>query len=220
MTMLVFIKNIVKFLRHHSLGELFDRSWRILIKPLYENNTRYIVKLELPSAEEPDVELEIKEITAVDITRMLEVMYVSPAGLQRRFERGDRCFAVLNNDKITCYFWAQFGVKNLRELHMKFNLGNNQCWMYNAITIKSARGHGLYPNIILYMSRILAQSGINKAFVDFDLSNTASSCGLEKAGCKRVVLVERRKVLFKISYKLTIFDKDTWSQLSHNNPQL
>jgi RimJ/RimL family protein N-acetyltransferase len=86
--------------------------------------------------------------------------------------------------------------------------------MYNAITIKTARGRGLYPNIIRYMAKTLIHSGIEEAFVDVDPSNIASIHGLEKAGYTRVVLIRMKKVFSTINYKLTVFDKDAWRQLS------
>jgi hypothetical protein len=172
------------------------------------------MKLRPEEADAPNPDLEIKELTTDNIGKMLEVMYVSRAGLQRRFRHGDRCFAVLDNGKIVSYFWAQFGLKNCDELHLKFNLHPNQAWMYNAITIKTARGHGLYPNIIRYMAKVLLQSGIDESFVDVDPKNRPSIRGLEKAGYTRVVLIHMKKIFSTVNYKLTIFDKDAWRQLS------
>ncbi len=212
--MIVLIKNVLKFLRYHTYRELLNRLCRIVVKPLYESTDRYIVNLDLRSAAEPDPDLEIKELTTDDISTMLEVMYVSRAGLQRRFRHGDRCFAVLDSGKIVSYFWAQFGLRDLCELHLKFNLRPNQTWMYNAITVKTARGRGLYPNIIRYMAKTLIHSGIEEAFVDVAPSNIASIHGLEKAGCTRVVLIRMKKIFSTVNYKLTFFDKDAWHRLS------
>ena len=212
--MIVLIKNVLKFLRYHTYHEFLNRLCCAALKPLYESTIRYIIKLDLCSAADPDPNLDIKELVAADMDKMLKVMYISRPSLQRRFDRGDRCFAVLDNDKIVSYFWAQFGLKDFHELHLKFSLPSTQTWMYNAITIKTARGHGLYPNLIRYMAKTLLQSGINESFIDVDPKNRSSIHGLEKAGCTRVVLIHRKKVLLKTTYKFTIFDNDTWRQLS------
>jgi hypothetical protein len=212
--MLELIRNILKFLRHHSYHEFLDRMWRAAVRPLYESATHYIVKLDLKSAVAPNPNRDIKELTTADINKMLEVMYVSCAGLQERFSRGDRCFAVLDNDKIVSYFWAQFGLRDVYELRLKFNLPPNQAWMYNAVTVKIARGRGLYPDLIRYMAKALLQSGINESFIDVDSRNRSSIRGLEKAGCTRVILINMKRIFASVSYKLTVFDKETWQQLS------
>lgn len=212
--MLSIIRNILKFISHHSLGEFLKRSCRILIKPLYENNARYIFKLNLSSAVDADPALVIKEITIADINRMLDVMYINSVELQKRFDHGDRCFAVLDENKIISYFWARFADREFPELHLKFNLHSNQTWMYNAITVKAARGRGLYPNIIRHMAKVLMNSGIDEAFIDVDPDNIASRRGLEKAGCKYIVLVRVKKMFSNINYELTVFDTSGWQELS------
>lgn len=211
--MLDLIRNILKFFRHHTYREFLNRLWRAAVKPLYESTSRCIVRLNPQSAADPDPNLDIRELATDDINKMLEVMYVSRAGLQKRFSRGERCFAVLDNGKIVSYFWAQFGLKDFCKLHLEFNLHPNQVWMYNAITVKTARGRGLYPNIIRYMAKALIESGISEAFIDVDPNNISSMRGLEKAGCTPVVLIRMKKVLSSINYKVTVFNKDAWQQL-------
>jgi len=213
-TIFAYPQTVLKFLRHHTYRELFDRLWRIIVKPLYESSARHIVKLDLRLADVPDPNLDIKEINAVNIDKMLEVMYISRGGLQERFSRGDRCFAVFENGKIISYFWAQFGRKDLCELHLKFDLRPNQAWMYNAITIKTARGRGLCPNVIRHMAKVLLQSGIDEGFVDVDPKNRSSVRSLEKAGCTPVVYIRMNKIFSSINYKFTIFNKRAWQQLS------
>jgi hypothetical protein len=207
-------KNILKFIRHHRYSELFKRLCSAIVKPLYENTAHYIVKLKLQLANAPDPSLNIKELTAGDIDSMLEVMYVSRSGLQRRFDRGDRCFAVVDNGNIISYFWARFGLKDSCELHLKFELKPHQAWMYNAITVRSARGRNLYPNVIRYMAKALLQSSVEEAFVDVELRNKASIQGLEKAGYKRLVLIHTKRLFSKTRYHITVFDADGWKILS------
>ncbi len=212
--MLDVFRNILKFLSHHTYGEFLNRLWYVAVKPLYESSARYIVKLELKSVLDPDPSLNIKELAFADVEMMSKVMYVSRAGLQERFLHGDRCFAVINNNKIISYFWAQFGFRNFRELHLKFKLPSNWAWMYNAITVKAARGQGLYPNIIRYMAKTLIQSRIDECFIDVAPKNLPSVRGLDKAGATRVVLIKMKKIFSTVSYNITVFDEDAWQKLS------
>jgi hypothetical protein len=208
------VRNALKFLRHRTFGEFFKKLWRISIRLFYENTICCIVRLNLQSATPPDLHLNIEELTAANTDKMFEVMYVSRAGLLKRFSRGERCFVVLENGKIISFFWAQFHIRDIDELHLQFNLSPNQAWMYNAITVKAARGRGLYPNIIRYMARTLLNSGIDEAFVDVSPKNTASLNGLRKAGCTPVVVINMKKIFSTIRYKATVFDNTNWEKLS------
>jgi RimJ/RimL family protein N-acetyltransferase len=172
------------------------------------------MRLRPEDAEKPDSSLIIKELKLSDIDRMLDVMYLTKADIYNRFNRGERCFAILDGEDITTYFWAQFGPKQLDKLSMTFNLRPNQTWFYNAITVKKARGRGYYPNIIRYMVKALKTEDFNEFFIDVEETNRASIRGMEKAGFKRVVKVQMRKILSNIRYKITIFDKDAWQGLT------
>ncbi len=210
---LTYFKNALKFIQYHTYSEFFSRLWVVLRKPLYENTSRYILRLKLESAIVPDSKLDIREFTTDDTDKLLDVMYISRADLEKRFADKERCFVALCNGRIVSYFWAQFGLKNLDELHLKLNLPPNEAWMYNAVTIKTARGRGLYPNIIGYMARVLLQSGVDESFIDVDPENRSSIRGLVKAGCTRVALIQMRKIFSTVSYKLTVLDLCAWQQL-------
>jgi RimJ/RimL family protein N-acetyltransferase len=56
--------------------------------------------------------------------------------------------------------------------------------------------------------------GFNELFIDVEERNGASIRGMEKAGYKRVVKVEIKRLLSKVRYKITVFNKKAWEQLS------
>ncbi len=165
-------------------------------------------------AAEPDQNIQLLELTQDDIDKMLEIMYVSRAGLQQRFSRGDRCFAVLDKSKILSYFWVRLGERHVPELHWKFNLQAHQAWLYNAVTAKQARGRGLYPSVIRHMAKVMVAEGINELFVDVEQRNCPSIRGVEKAGCKKIAKVKIKKIFSKRKYYLHIFDEEAWQRLS------
>ncbi|MGB8227273.1 MAG: hypothetical protein WCE45_10490 [Sedimentisphaerales bacterium] len=165
-------------------------------------------------AEKPDPNLEIKELTLSDIDQMLKVMYLSRASLCSRFDRGERCFAIIDSGEIVTYFWAQFNFRYIDRLYLTFNLKSNQAWFYNAVTVKRARGKGNYPNIIRYMSKVLAADGFDEIFIDVEEKNLASIRGMEKAGCRRIAKIQVKKLFSKIRYAVTLFDKTAWQPFS------
>lgn len=211
--MLAYTKIVLKFVEHHGWWELFRRIWFAVTGWFFENRSIFIMKLSTSSVCEVDATLEMKELGEYDIDQMLKVMYLSRADILNRLTERQRCFAVLDGQKICTYFWAQFGFKKLDELHLQFNLKPNQAWFYNAITVKSMRGRGYYPNIICYMAKALGAEGFDEFFIDVEERNIASIRGLQKAGCNRVVKVQMKKTLSKFCYRITVFDKKQWQGL-------
>ena len=208
------VSNLYKFAKTHSFRELCSRLAKMALTPFFGITSRYIVELNSKNVKLPEQSFAFRELTPVDIVDMLKIMYVSEHDLMRRFERNERCFAVLDGDNIVSYFWAQFGEKDFSELQLKFKLSPNQCWMYNAITSKQYRGRGLYPNLIRHMSETLKKDGIEKSFIDVDPKNMASIRGLQKAGCGQIVKITMKKILPFVSYKIAVFDTLAWQTLS------
>ena len=205
------IKNILNFLRYHSLAEFSRRLLKMLAKLFYESTTRYVFSLKFDDCAQPNQQLQTTELVASDIGRMREIMYISRDDLQKRFEQGDRCFAILEQDCIVSFFWAHFGLKDFYELYLKISLNPNQAWFYNAITTRKFRGRGLYPNVIRYMAKVLKSSGIDECFIDVDSKNRASLRSLEKVGCVPLALIRMKKRLSKINYNITVFDNKRWN---------
>lgn len=211
--MLAYTKIVLKFVEHHGWWELFRRIWFAVTGWFFENRSMFIMKLRPAVASELDAALAIKELAESEIDQMLKVMYLNRADILNRLTECQRCFAVLDGQKICTYFWVQFGVKKLDELHLQFNLKPNQAWFYNAVTVKGMRGRGYYPNIIYYMVKTLGAEEFDEFFIDVEERNIASIRGMQKAGCNRVVKVQMKKILSKFGYRITVFDKKQWQEL-------
>lgn len=211
---LIHTRIVLKFVRHHSWLELTKRIWIAATKRLFESRSMLIMRLIPEDAAEPDPSLRIRELTLSDIDQMLAIMYLSPRDIHSRFDRSERCFAVLDGEHIRTYFWVQFGVRELDRLYLKINLEPNQAWFYNAITVKSARGRGYYPNMIRYMVSKLKAEGFEEFFIDVEERNLASIRDTEKAGCKPITRIEMKRTLSQATYKVQIFDKESWQELS------
>ncbi len=211
---LVYIRIVLKFVEHHSWRELFRRIRIAVCKRFFENRNVLIMKLRPEEAGTPNPSLEIKELLPSDVVQMLSVMYLRQTDIYKRFDHGDRCFAVIDAGKINSYMWVQSGVKHLSKLHWVLNLSPHQVWFYNAVTLKHARGRGYYSNLYRHMAKVLRLTGCNELLIDVEERNRPSIRGLEKAGFKQVAKVQMRKLLSKFRYKITVFDKQAWRELS------
>lgn len=210
---LVKIAIVLKFIEHHGWLELLKRGWIATTRWFFQTKSIFIMKLDSEAITEPNAGLVLKELTYSDIDRMLKVMYLSRDGLEKRFESGRRCFAVLDGDQIATYFWAQFGNRKLDDMTFEFAVGPRQVWFYNAVTVKSARGRGHYPNIIRYMAQTLKAEGFDEFFIDAEQRNRASIRGMEKSGCKNVARISMKKLLWKVKYDVKVFDESCWHGL-------
>ena len=76
----------LKFVEHHSWLELLRRGWVIATKWFFQTKSLLIVKLDANAVIEPNSKLTFKELTYHDIDMMLEIMYLSRNGLEKRFE--------------------------------------------------------------------------------------------------------------------------------------
>jgi len=212
-SILVNIAIVLKFIEHHGWLELLHRGWIAAIKWFFLTKSIFIMKLDSEAITEPNSGLVLKELAYSDIDRMLKVMYLSRDGLEKRFESGQRCFAVLDGDQIVTYFWARFRSRKLDDMTFEFAIGPRQVWFYNAVTVKSVRGRGHYPNIIRYMAQTLKSEGFDEFFIDAEQRNHASIRGMEKSGCKNVARISMKKLLWKVKYNVKVFDERCWHGL-------
>lgn len=181
---------------------------------LRENRNVAILMLRPEDIAFPDAAPEFREITRSDIDGIFKVMYFSREHVLNRFDRGERCFAILEKGNIVTYLWAAFKERNMTETRLNIQLKPNQSWFYNALTMKEARGKGYYPNLIRCMAKTLQNDGISEIFIDVEGENTASIRGVEKAGFKKVISVQMKKTLSRNKYCVSVFDNPVWSRLS------
>ncbi len=208
------LRILALYARHHSWLKLGGRLGKAAVRPIYESTQREIVHLSGDDVGRGALSEDVSELTRDRIDQMLEIMYVSRKELLARFDRGERCFAVLEHNHIISAFWSQVGLKDWNEMHLQFSLQPDQAWMYNAVTVKPARGRGLYPRIIRHMVDTLRQEGINQYYIDVQPENRASVRGLAKAGFTRIAMVTTRKVFSKSKYSVVVFDRSRWDQLA------
>jgi len=205
---------IIRFGKYYGWAGLLKRMLLASTGWFTENRNVFIFMLRPKDINFTDVVEEFKEITQSDIDEICKVMYFSREHVLNRFDRGERCFAILENGQIVTYLWAAFKERNLKEVRLNVRLKYNQSWFYNALTIKNARGKGHFPHLISCIARSLINNGVSELFIDVEAENTASIRGVEKAGFRRVIRVRMGKTFSRITYWITALDKLVWSRLS------
>jgi hypothetical protein len=145
---------------------------------------------------------------------MFQVMYQSAKDLHEKFDRSDRCFAIMDGEDIQAYCWVQFGTRSLDGLYVDVDMAPDQGWLYNAITMQSARGRGIYPNLIRHMAKRLAADGFREFFIDVDARNVPSLRGLDKVGCRQIAVMRMTRTLSRPRYTLQVLEPEPWQRLS------
>jgi len=140
-------------------------------------------------------------------------MYLSPDQIRARFAAGDRCFAVVDGGEIASYMWVAGKTHQLSEAYLSFRCGPNQAWLYNAVTVKSARGKGYYKQLFRHLSSVLGEEGTSELYGFAEEANAPSRAGMRKAGFAPVVRFEVTKILSSRRFRVHVFDAEAWAAL-------
>jgi len=207
------MKKTYKFIQHHGWFEFFRRFWIIITKIFFQRRNVLIYRFRNDRDTEYESDLNFKDLSRSNIKEMVEVMYLSEYDINKRFNNSDRCFAIIDKNKIATYVWGQFKIHWMEELLLKFKLTSNQVWLYNGVTIKSARGKGYYKNILVYIGKVLRTENFTEIYGYAEERNIPSIRGLEKASYIKVVMIHMKKIFSKIEYKVNVFDEESWHNL-------
>ena len=98
--------------------------------------------------------------------------------------KGDRGFYAYVDGRVMHRSWCVLGPGRTPTWfeHGWITLGGRQAYVHYCETAEDARGRGLYPAVLLYAMKALAQSGYEEMFAATDAENKPSRRGLEKAG--------------------------------------
>jgi ribosomal protein S18 acetylase RimI-like enzyme len=92
--------------------------------------------------------------------------------LQKRFERGDICVSAWHDKKLIAFSWAN--VTTFEFLSTKFDLFENEAYLYDAYTSDKYRGRRLAYILRNELYKILNEKGINKLYSVSLKYNTAA----------------------------------------------
>ncbi len=207
------MRRVLKFAEHHGWSELLRRLRISSFGRLHDRRTVLIQLLQPQTAADVDPEIEVRELSEADSEIMLETMYLNSDVLQRRFRRGDRSFAVLEEGRIASYGWTTSGTHHLSEAYLSFRCAPGQAWFYNGVTVKDARGRGYYTAVLLNIAAILRREGYSALYVHVEAANTPSRAGLKRAGFSTILTLQVHKLMSRRRYMLTVQDPAEWSRV-------
>lgn len=118
---------------------------------------------------------------------------------ERRFERGEICFAALHKGEVVSYCWLAQGEVGIEEMDLAVKTHPDEVYLYDAVTLKPWRGRGLYPALLGEMVAYASKGGFSRALIFVSSSNRSSRRGVMKAGFIEFQVVTCLKI-FRLSF--------------------
>lgn len=105
---------------------------------------------------------------------------------ERRFARGDVCFALMEEDEITCHVWGSERTLAESELERHVTLRAEEVALYDIYVLPGHRGGGRYPQVFPHFVRYYRARGKTAIQMVIDGDNEASFRSNRRIGFRRV----------------------------------
>jgi len=143
---------------------------------------------DLPPICPAHVEVEFKEVNLADIDDLVGAMGLSnPEPVQHRLQSGRRCFGLSVENRIITYGWVTCGVEYVGELDRRFNLHQDEAYIWDCGTLPAWRGQRCYSALLSRMIYRLHDEDIPRIWIGTSRLNRPSIRGIANAGFKSVV---------------------------------
>ncbi len=100
----------------------------------------------------------------------------------KRFERGEKCFAALEEGKAVSYIWGARGVVGVEEIDRAVKPEAAEIYLYDAFTLEPWRGKNLYPSVLRRALKYGEGLRLKRSLIFVESGNRASRRGVSKAG--------------------------------------
>jgi hypothetical protein len=87
---------------------------------------------------------------------------LSPTEIQRRFDKGERCFAARSHGEIVCAYWVSPYGERLANVGYRIEVPTDAVYVYDAFTARPMRGKRIAPAISRELKNRLAAEGFER----------------------------------------------------------
>jgi ribosomal protein S18 acetylase RimI-like enzyme len=150
----------------------------------------------LPARCEARAPVAFAELDAADIAELAAALdQPDPGPLRARLDGRRRCFILRAGGQIAAYGWATRGAECVGELERRFNLGDDEAYLWDCGTLPAWRGRRLYSALLSRMAHSLAGEGLARIWIGASLQNRPSITGIANAGFAHVLDLSYRRRL-------------------------
>jgi ribosomal protein S18 acetylase RimI-like enzyme len=129
------------------------------------------------------------EATAVQASELSVAMGCSDRQVEERLERGARCFTASIDGELAAYGWVTPGSERIGELERLINLGSDEAYIWDCVTLPGYRRRGLYSGLLRRMVAALSEEAFRRIWIGASLSNRPSHRGFLNAGFRPALSV-------------------------------
>ncbi len=164
-----------------------DKAIDKILTPLFVQNRILIYKFtgDKPVPVAVHARAIFKELFISELPRLEKVMYQDRKAIERRFKKGDRCFAAEIDGRVAHYTWVSFGEEYLPSIEKRIKVRENEAYIYNVYTVPSFRREGLFSYVLGQILRRLHDSSYKRLWVSVLSNNISSQTAFEKLGFKK-----------------------------------
>jgi RimJ/RimL family protein N-acetyltransferase len=130
-----------------------------------------------------------------DIDSLARVAGISPQTIKRRWEAGDRCYAVFEDMRAVYMNWVHLGTCFVRGLGYYHKSPQNHAYVYGVFCHPLARGRGIYTNALRLVADDLFQGGISEIVQLVEAENKIVSGTLPRLGYIKVKEITNTRFL-------------------------
>jgi ribosomal protein S18 acetylase RimI-like enzyme len=153
----------------------------------------------MPAPCEPRATVAFAELGSADIHELAAALgQPHPGALRARLDGRRRCFVLRAGGQIAAYGWATRGAEAVGELERRFNLRDDEAYIWDCGTLPAWRGRRLYSALVSRVAHQLAADGLARIWIGASLQNRPSISGIANAGFGHVLDLSYRRI-FRLS---------------------
>lgn len=141
------------------------------------------------------VEVEFRELGMADGASLAAAMgLATPEPVAQRMRGRRRCFGLWAAGRLASYGWVTHGPECVGELERRFNLHDDEAYIWDCATDPAMRGQRCYSALLCHIVRQLDREGVPRIWIGASLDNRPSTRGFANAGFRPVVDLTYRRL--------------------------
>jgi len=161
--------------------------------PCFTKQTLQLYALELDNAlVEPATSFSL---TFGEYNRIVDLKNASRQRIAQRLSNGGYLYIAFHKNEPAGYIFSSISHCRVDEVEQTLHIMPYECYLYDAYTYPRFRGQGIYPALLIHVSRIFQANSYHRALIFTLARNRASIRGIQKAGFIDYGTVEYFRIL-------------------------
>jgi GNAT superfamily N-acetyltransferase len=185
MTLLIRLNVVVRFIRQEGVAPVLWRIVSMITGAIYRADHAYLLTSSVDQSERQvpsHVDVRIHRLAQTDLERLANIAYRSRDEIRRRLCAKQTCLIAEKGECIVHWSWLTSQPEYAREVEKLLRFAPEERYIYDCWTLRSARGHGIYPAVLARAMECVRADGARWLLALVEAENTSSLRAFEKAG--------------------------------------